>query len=77
MSTPTILEDDREIRDIWVNDQQGWYPDHGCSADTCTHIVAYGEPDKWCNVAWFAVYNGDDLVVRVPAYKCETVRYKC
>ena len=77
MNTPTILEDDREIQAIWTSEQCGWDIVHtGVSRDDCTKIVAYGEPGEHAWIPWFAVYNGDVLVVRVPAHKCEAVRYQ-
>ncbi len=77
MNVPEILEDDREINAIWIDDQWGWVVEEPrVSHDVCTGIIAYGEPGQHCLLPWFAVYNGDDIVARVPAQQCTEVHYK-
>lgn len=75
----TIPEDKREIQAIWLDDQNGWSVGRASPSGftaLCTRIVAYEELGQMACVPWFAVYDGDVLVVRVPAHRCQVVRYK-
>ena len=40
-----------------------------------TKIVCYGEPSQYCEVPWFAVYVGDDVIARVNGAMIEEVQY--
>ena len=72
MSTPQILEDDRQITRLIsrdggiVADAAGkWFTE--TDKEYCTEIVAYGEPAFYNNVPWLAVYKGERLYMRIPA----------
>ena len=68
-----IHEDDREIEALHWND-----PDGSCfhaGMFECTKIVAYGEPGIHCDLSFFAVYTGDEIISRVPATQVQ-VSYK-
>lgn len=68
----TILEDEREIYALHYAED---IPSFIVGTRSVTKIVAYGEPAQYCNVPFFAVYEGDALHARVPAGQV-TVSYR-
>ncbi len=61
----TILEDDRPIKTIHF---EGTNPGTTAVGVGCvTKIEAYPEPGLHCSLPWIAVYEGDEITVRVPA----------
>jgi len=61
----TIENDKREIESVWWDDKQDSHFQVGQS--NVTAIVAYGEPSMHCNIAWIAIYRGDEITHRFPA----------
>jgi hypothetical protein len=64
-----IWKDEREIKDIWeigVEEMPaGWL----VGTSGVTKIVAYCDDGiRDGDIAWFAVYKGEEIVARVPAY---------
>ncbi len=59
---PDILHDDREISAVFDGDST-WCVG-GCGV---TAIRAYGEPAIYGPVPWFAIYEGDNIIWRIPA----------
>ena len=66
--TTTILDDKREIFSLTFENDE-YYSVIG----NITKIVAYGEPAQYCNVPWFAIYEGDEIKTRVPAGQVSVV----
>ncbi len=60
----TIMKDEREIDSLWDGE---WFVQVGIP--NITRIRAYGEPGHMAMLPWFAVYNGDEILMRVPAHK--------
>lgn len=61
----TIIEDQREIMELFFDDEEG-----GCfrvGQNFVTAIKAYGEPAEYCHVPWLAVYRGEEIWQRLPA----------
>ena len=65
--TSTMLEDDRAITAISSEDHN-YSVGHRAGSGVCTKIEVYGEPAEFCYVPWLAVYCGDEIYARVPAW---------
>ena len=63
---PDILNDEREIRCIGNPASDTW--DYEIGRYGVTKIAAYGEPGMTCYLPEFAVYTGDEILARVPAW---------
>lgn len=73
MSIPTIAQDAREIKRLHFDDKDFTYYTAGqCGV---TKIVAYQEKGPLDFFTCFAVYHGEEIIARVPAWKV-TVLYK-
>ena len=64
-----ILEDRRTIVGIYWNNEEGEHVRVGNFG--YTRIVAYGECGMCCDIPWLAVYKGDELISRVPAWQVQ------
>lgn len=72
MNIETILADTRTIQNIYFADDIHSYR---VGQGGITKIVAYAEPALMCDIPWFAVYVGEDLLYRANAYSISTVEY--
>lgn len=66
-----MLNDNREIVGIYWNDEHGTSYQVG-SCD-CTGIKAYAEGGMHCDIPFIAVYKGDYVITRVPAWQVQIV----
>ena len=66
----SMLEDTRDIKQISLGDN--WW---AVGRDAVTKIVVYGENGMHCDLPWFAVYQGDEIVSRVNAAYVTDVWY--
>lgn len=73
----TILEDDREIKQVNFNDEDDDYFAVGCKgaygSEVCTKIEAYAERGLHCDIPYIAIYCGDRIKRRLPAHMVEIV----
>ncbi len=60
----SMMNDARKIQQICLPDDAGWW---AVGREGITEIVPYGEKGMYCNLTWFAVYAGDEIVSRVNA----------
>ncbi|HYE38190.1 hypothetical protein [Methylocaldum sp.] len=68
MTDPCLIYDDpRPVLGIYYDDEQG--TSHSVGTCGCTAIVAYKEHGVGDYQPFFAVYYGDELRARVPAWK--------
>jgi len=67
----TIIEDEREIKALYFDDEEG--SQFVVGEFEITKIEAYGEPAEYCLVPWFAVYRGDQIHQRLPAGRVRVV----
>lgn len=71
MTTPTILQDEREVLEVTVI---GAWVDWKKRFSTLTghRIVPYGEPGLHCELPFFAVYDAHSgkLLCRLPGHSC-------
>ena len=73
----TILEDKREIEVIWFKDGGEYKVNVSrTSHGKVTRIVAYPEPGDGGYIAYFAIYAGDILSIRINGRIVEGVAYK-
>ena len=64
-----ITEDPRPIEALYWNDVDGNSLRIGRKG--VTKIEAYGESGMHCDLPWLAVFKGDEIFSRVPAYQVE------
>ena len=69
-----ILQDEREVIAIGASLMDN--PDWQVGRNNVTKIEVYAQSALYCDVPWFAVYVGEDIVARVNGLELALVRYK-
>ena len=57
----SVMDDDREISSLLIS-EQGW---RGVGSDGVTAVKVYKEAGEMAYVAWFAIYYGEEMNLRV------------
>lgn len=69
-----MLSDEREVVAIGASILDN--PDWQVGKYNVTKIEMYAQSALYCDVPWFAVYVGDEIVARVNGLELAIVRYK-
>jgi len=73
VDTMTAVDDGRPVRGLYFPGRG--HPAYRIGLDGVTSIVPYTEPGGLGPAMWYAVYNGDELLVRCNAAHAESVFY--
>lgn len=77
MELPQMKYDDRKIKAVWYPGPDGQAnPFYEVGDGGVTAIKVYEEPGIYGNLPWLAIFMGEHIMARSPAWAVEVIEYE-